>query len=384
MTQPGSAPDISQYIDLRVNDKDPTDILRSAIEEYRSLSPEWTPREDQTEVMLMQSMAVEVAEAIYAINRLPNSIMVALMRLYGIDRDAGAFAETRIQFDVLNGMGYTIPARTRLRLPSSQGFGTTVFETTAELSIPYGFTSGTVPAVATEVTDSVNGVPPATRFEVLDQMHFINMVVNVDTILGGRRPEADKEWFNRGVQRFGRLTDTLVTAKHFELAALEDPRVRRSRALDNFDPTVVDGTVGDHPGHLTLALYGDGGLMPAEVKQAVIDSFATRKFAPLILHTVDPVVTSIDVTVRVLPNKDYTNERVSDAVSTAMRDWLNTDTWKWKGTVYYNEIIGLISELPEVDYVTQLVTPIGDVQLQGAAPLADLGTINVLIASGDE
>lgn len=147
--------------------------------------------------------------------------------------------------------------------------------------------------------------------------------------------------------------------------------------------TVVDGVIGEHPGHLTLALYGDGGIMLAEEKQDVIDSFATRKFAPLILHTVDPVITTLDVNIRVKPNVDYTNERVVDAVSTALRDWLDTDVWQWKGTVYYNELIGIVSELPEVDYVTQLVTPAADVQLQGAAPLADLGNVIVQIAAGD-
>ena len=70
--------------------------------------------------------------------------------------------------------------------------------------------------------DIVNGVPPATRFQVLDQLQYVNSVVNTETVLGGRAPESDKDWFNRGVQRFGRLTDTLVTPKHFELAALED------------------------------------------------------------------------------------------------------------------------------------------------------------------
>ncbi|QZE10821.1 baseplate J protein [Gordonia phage ChisanaKitsune] len=381
MTTPGSTPDISQYVDLRIFDKDPTDILRTAIVELQSRMPEWTPREDNTEVMLLESMAVEVAEAVYAINRLPDSIMTALMRLYGIDRDAGAFASTTIEFQVVNSMGYTIPARTRLFLPPTQGYGAMVFETNADLSIPYGYTSGTVPATATEVNDIANGCPPGTRFEVLDQLNFVSDVVNTEQVLGGRAPESDKDWFNRGVQRFGRLTDTLVVPKHFELAALEDPRVRRARALDNYDPSIPDGSPGDHPGHLTLALYGDSGIMTAEEKQSVIDSFATRKFAPLILHTVDPVITTVNVTIRVKANQGYTNERVVDAVSTKLRDWLDTDVWPWKGTVYYNEIIGLVSELPEVDYVTQLVSPAASFPLNGAAPLADLGTVSVQIAT---
>ena len=372
-----NSPDVSQYVDLRLYDKDPTDILRTAMEEFRSLVPDWKPREDNTEVMLMQALAVEVAEAIYAINRLPDAMIVALMRLYGIERDAGAFASTTLEFEVVNTMGYTIPARTRVLLPASQGYGQLVFETSANLSIPYGMTKGAIPAVAVEVTDVANGVPVGTRFTMLDQSNYVNSVVNTDTVLGGRHPEADKEWFSRGVQRFQRLTDTLVVPKHFETAALEDPRVRRARAIDNFNADAGSGQAGEHPGHLTLALYGDGGLMDAETKNAVLESFATRKFAPLILHTVDPVVTTVNVNVIVKPNPDYINSVVVDAVAVAVRNWLNTDVWEWKGTVYYNEIIGLISELPEVDYVTQLVTPSANVPLSGAAPLATLGTIDV-------
>lgn len=377
MTTGNNSPDISQYVDLRLNDKDPTDILRTAMEEFRSLVPDWKPREDNTEVMLMQALAVEVAEAIYAINRLPDAMIVALMRLYGIERDAGAFAQTTIEFEVVNTMGYTIPARTRVLLPPSQGYGSLVFETNANLTIPYGVTKGQIGAVATEVTDIANGVPVNTRFQVLDQSNYINAVKNTATVLGGRHPEGDKEWFSRGVQRFQRLTDTLVVPKHFETAALEDPTVRRARAIDNYNADLGSGVPGDHPGHLTLALYGDGGLMSAAEKNAVIESFTTRKFAPLILHTVDPVVTTVNVNVVVKPNPDYINSAVVDAVNVAVRNWLNTDVWKWKATVYINELIGLISELPEVDYVTQLVSPSANVALSGAAPLATLGTIDV-------
>lgn len=375
------APDLSQYVDLRIYDKDPTDILQAAIEDLRSRLPEWVPREDNTEVMLLQSMAVEVAEAVYAINRLPSSIMVALMKLYGIERDAGEFARVDVEIEVVNTMGYTIPARTRLLLPAQQGYGSAVFETTHTLVIPQGYTKGSVPATATIVTDAANGVPAQTRMEVLDSSHFINNVRTVTMVVGGRDPEGDQEWFDRGVQRFGRLTDTLVVPRHFELAAMERPEVQRARALDNYNADAGSGVVGDHPGHLTMALYGDSSPLSTAEKQAVLDSFIDRKFAPLILHYVDPVITVVDVTMIVKPNEGFTNARVVDAVTDAMRNWLNTDTWPWKATVYVNEIIGLVSELPEVDYVTQLVAPATNVQLNGAAPLATLGNISVQLTT---
>lgn len=374
-----SAPDLTPYVDLRVYDKDPTDILNTALEELKSFWPDWTPNETNTEVVLLQALALAVSESVFAINRLPNAIIVALLKLYGIDRDAGAFATCMIQFDAVNGMGYTIPAGTRIALPQQQGFGSLVMETMNGLAIPQGTTSGTVSARATTVTDAANGVPPATRFEVLDNLYFINSAVNTTMIVGGRTEESDKDWFDRGVQRFGRLTDTLVVPRHFELAAVENPMVNRARALDSYNSDAGSGAVGDHPGHLTMALYGDSSPLSASERQAVIDSFIDRKFAPLILHTVDPIVTTVNVNVTVKPNTGFTSARVVDAVSEALRNFMNTDTWQWKGTVFVNEIIGVVSELPEVDYVTQLTQPAANVILTGAAPLVTLGTINVLL-----
>lgn len=378
-----SAPDLSSYVDLRIYDKDPTDILLSAIEDLKSRMPDWVPREDNTEVMLLEALAVEVADSVFAINRLPSAIMLALMRLYGIDRDPGEFARVSVEFEVVNGMGYLIPARTRLLLPPQQGFGQVVFETTNALNITEGNKKGIVGAVATTITDAANGAPSGTRLDVLDSSYFVNRVVTVTEVAGGRTPESDKQWFDRGVQRFGRLTDTLVVPRHFELAAMERPEVNRARALDNFNADAGSGVPGDHPGHLTMALYGDSSALNAIEKQIVLDSFIDRKFAPLILHSVDPVVTVVNVNMRVKPNPGYANDRVVDAVIFAMRDWMNTDKWPWKRTVYTNEIIGLVSELPEVDYVVQLVEPAANVQLQGAAPLASLGTISVQLTTED-
>ena len=375
-----STPDLTQYVDLRIYDKDPTDILNSAIVDLKSRLPEWTPREDNTEVMLLQALAVEVADSVFAINRLPNSIITALLKLYGIERDGGAFASCMVSIEVVNSMGYTVPANTRISLHAQQGYGSIVMETTNTLVIPEGYTNGNVPVQAVIVSDAANGVPTGTRFDVLDNAYYINSVVSASPILGGRLEETDKKWFDRGVQRFGRLTDTLVVPRHFELAALELPEVTRARALDNYNADAGSGSVGDHPGHLTLALYGNSGPMSAEEKLAVIDSFTERKYAALILHTVDPVITTVNVNLIVKPNPGYTNARAIDATSEALRQWLNTDTWNWKGTVYTNELIGVVSELPEVDYVTQLVEPAADVALNGAAPLAMLGTVNVAIA----
>lgn len=373
-------PDISEYVDLRVYDKDPTDILKSSIEEMQSLMPEWTAREDNTEVMLLQAIAVAVSESVYAINRLPSSILVGLLKLYGIERDGGYFAEVDVQFNVNNSMGYTIPRGYRLSLPQQQGFGSLVFETVNGLAIPQGSNVGVVQARAVTVGDQANGVPAGTPLEVLETGgYFIDSVNTATEITNGRDEEDDKDWFDRGVQRFGRLTDTLVVPRHFELAAMERPEVTRARALDNYNADAGSGVVGDHPGHLTLALYGDSSALNAATKAGVIASFIERKLAALILHTVDPVVTEVPVNITVKPNSGYPDTRVVDAVEYALRQWLNTDTWPWKGTVYVNELIGVVSELPEVDYVTLLTAPSANVPLNGAAPLARLSSVTVLL-----
>lgn len=373
-------PDISEYVDLRIYDKDPTDVLNSSLEELKSLLPNWTPREDNTEVMLLQALAVATSETVYAINRLPASILVGLLKLYGIERDGGQFASVNVQFTVQNGLGYTIPRGYRLALPQQQGYGSLVLETVSGLAVPAGSNVGVVEARAVTVGDQANGVPAGTRLEVLETGgYFIESVNTVTELTNGRDEEDDKDWFDRGVQRFGRLTDTLVVPRHFELAAMERPEVNRARALDNYNSDAGSGAVGSHPGHLTVAIYGDSALLNAAQKQAVIDSFIERKLAALILHTVDPTVTEVPVNITVKPNPGYSDARVVDAVQFALREWLNTDTWPWKGTVFVNELNGVVAQLPEVDYVTQLTQPAANVILNGAAPLARLSSVTVLL-----
>lgn len=378
-----STPDMTPYVDLRVYDKDPIDVFQTALAELQSKLPEWTPREDNTEVMLLEALALEVSESVMAINRLPSAIVIALLRLYGISRDTGTSATATVTFELADTRGYTLPAGTRLLLPQNQGWGSIVLETEVALAVPEGERSGTVAVHSIEFTDVANGVPTGTRLNVLDNAYFVNTATLASPVLNGRKEETDKEWFDRGIQRFGRLTDTLVVPRHFELAATERPEVSRARALDSYNAD-ASGAVGDHPGHLTLALYGAGGVLSAQQKADVVAAFQARKFAPLTLHTVDPVVTTVNVDVRVKPNEGYTQDRVSDAVQFAVRKFLNPESWPWKGTLYINELIGVISELPEVDYVTQLVSPSSNLTLNGVAPLAKAGSINVLLAvTGD-
>jgi hypothetical protein len=483
------SPDLTPYIDLRFFDKDPQDIFDTAITELQSRLPDWSPREGNVEVLLAEAFALQIAEAIFAINRLPGAIVMALLRMYGVEPDAGAQPTVNLTFTISDNLGHDIPAGTAARMDLEGGFEPIVFTTVEALAVPPGSNTGTVLALGDRYTAEGNGVIAGTRLELIDSIAYVDVVESADLVVGGLDPETDDEWIERGVQRFARLSETLVLPRHFEAAALEDPAVLRAKALDNFAPGVLatptgvtatpaatggtlaagaksyrvsainafgqtlasaaatctttgstskvtvawsavvpaDGaspvtgykiygrtsgsellmatvgagvltwddtgsvtpagalpssnttgsTPGNYAGHVTVAVYGDGAVVPTPDKTALEADLEASAAANLDVHIMDPTVQAIDVTVEVRRETGFDNATVIASVTAALQAFLSTAAWDWGSTVYRNELISVISNADGVDFVTTLTSPATDVALSGYATLVTAGTLTV-------
>ena len=71
-----TAPDITGYVDLRPYDVTDQAIVETAIAATKLNLPGWVPREGNTEVLIMEALALQIAEGIVAINRLPGAVVV--------------------------------------------------------------------------------------------------------------------------------------------------------------------------------------------------------------------------------------------------------------------------------------------------------------------
>lgn len=363
-------PDVTPYVDLRLFDKDAQDVFEAALANLRTYLPEWEPREGHTEVLLLEALGLEVADAIFAINRLPGAITEVLLRLYGIGRDLGAAPTADFTFTLVDTTGHSLPAGIRIAMPVADGDEPLVFTTTTAVAVPVGQLTANVPAVADRPTDVANGAPTNTAVELLDAVATVETVALATSPTGGADEEDDLAWFSRGVQRFSRLAETLVLPEHFTAAALEDPLVKRATTLDNYDPN-VGPTPGSNPGHVTVAVFGDEAAVSGATKEALRVRFEAAAQANLAVHVVDPTVTSVEVDVTVTALPGYTTAQVQANVRAALEAFLSPSAWGWGGTVYLNELIALVDRVKGVDRVVNVTTPAADLALAGVAPLAD-------------
>lgn len=374
-----ASPDVTPYVDLTLFDRDADELVDQALEDALTKLPEWTPREGNTEVVLIEELALLVAELIFAVNRLPGTVAEVLFRLYGLEYDQGQAATVDVTFTLSDLAGHTVPAGTAVRLDLGADLEDVVFETDVDLVVAAGAGQGTVAATATTVGTDPNGTPAGTTLELLDAVTFVEQVQTATQVGGGVEPEDTDAFLERARQRLRRLTDSLVLPVHFEARALEDARVARARVFDNYDPGQA-GDPGDHLGHVAVAAAGtDGSLLTAGDRAELEAELEGEALANLDVHVFDPTVTAVDVTVTVRKFPGYADATVVANVTAALQAYLDPDVWPWGETVPVNELIPTIDGAEGVDLVVDLTAPAADVDLPGVAPLADAGTITVTV-----
>lgn len=375
-----TSPDLRRYLDLSVYDRGPAELVDRALVDATQKLPGWAPREGNTEVVLMEALALTVAELIYATNRLPGAIATVLLRLFGVERSPGVAPSAAVTFTLADLLPHTIPAGTLLRIELGGLEAPLILATAEELVVPAGVGSGTVDVVGLTGTSLANGIPAGTTATVISGTGYVDHAELATSIAGGADPEDDIAWLNRGVERLARLSDSLVLPSHFTSYALEDTRVFRATTIDNLDPDV--GPAGANLGHVTVVVTAAGGVnVDTAVLTELEAAMEARSAAMLDVHVVHPAITDVDVTVEVVRLPGYAEADVDADVEAAIRAYVNPDSWPWAATVRRNELIALVDGVEGVDYVVSLTLPAADVALTGIGPLARAGTVTVTVTA---
>lgn len=375
-----SSPDIGSYVDLRLFDVPDQALIDAMITHYGIVNPGWIAREGNTEVLLMETIALGIAEGVVAINRLPGAVVEAILQLAEVSKDYGAPATATATVTVADGLGYTIPTGTRFYLPLTTG--TVVFLSEApDVTIPSGQTSVIVPIITEINTAAGNGVQAPTRLVLADSLYMVQSVALASTVTGGRDPETDEQWRDRGVARFRRFSDALTVPRHFNAAIDEDARVGRVMTIDLWDGSVVTpGDPGDDPGHVTVAVLGTDGmpLEPADLTEleAMTEGLAA---AMLDVHVVDITTDEIDIVAVVHVAAGFAEATVLTNAETTLRQYLDPLNWTVNEPVRHNELVSVLDQSPGVDYVVSITAngSSGDVALSSprSLPVADAVTV---------
>lgn len=373
------SPDYTQFVDLTLYDKTPEDIYEAALQTLQSRIPDWIPTETNIEAMLLEALAVEVGESVFTLNRIPESMVRVLLSLYGIELDPGQPPSVTLEFTAQDTDGYVIPAGTEVAILMSDGEYMQFF-TDESLTIPAETLTGTVTATATDNTDIANGIAIGTNAELADAVVGVESVETYSVVGGGKLPESLASWTARGVQRLQRLVDTLVIPQHFVQRSLEDPGIFRANAIDNYDPSAyVPGDPGDHPGNITVVVYGETAPVPEGDKEDLQNVLENSALANLIVHVIDPTITTVDVEATIAVATGYVEADVITAVEERLAEYLSTATWPWSGTVRINELISVIDQVEGVSYVGSIAEPTADVTLTEGDSLVELGTATITV-----
>jgi len=381
VSSPGALPppDITSYVDLRPFDQPDQVIVDTALAQAKLNLPGWTPNEGDIEVVMIESLALEMAEAIVAVNRLPGAVVQALLLLAGVSPDYGAPPSATATVTFGDDLGHTVPAGTRVHLRLSDGSSVTFLVEPPGLTVFPGDSTGVVSLIGDVFTARANGVGAGALLEMADPVPFVDGITLNSPVVDGRDPETDDAWRDRGVQHLSRLSDALVIPRQFQAAALERPEVAAALALDNYDPATGPDP-GDNPGHITVAVLGDGGApLSIEAKDAIRADLDTRTVGMLVVHVVDATVVTVDVATVVIPVPGSDFAVVTDNVEAALTAYLDPLGWTFGSTVYLNELISLIDRTQGVDRVVTVTIEgaAADYAITGVAALPDAGTITV-------
>ncbi|HZE02624.1 MAG TPA: baseplate J/gp47 family protein [Pseudonocardiaceae bacterium] len=369
--------DLGSYVDLRIFDVPSQDLVDAMITMYGISNPSWIPREGNTELVLMEAIALGVAENVVAINRLPGAVVEAVLQLAGVFKDFGAPATATATITLADGLGYTIPTGTRFYLPLANG--TVVFLSQApDVQIASGQTSATINLISQINTAAANGVLAPARLVLADQLNMVQTVVLASTVAGGRDPETDAEWRDRGVAAFKRLSSTLVTPNQFNAAVDEDPRIGRVMTIDLWDAS--GSTPGTVPGHITSAVLDPTGLALASgVLTDIQATIQAQAAAMLVVHVINATLDTINVVATIRTAAGYTPATVAASVVATIRNYVNPLTWAAGGVLRHNEFVSVIDQVLGVDWVgtVTLNASSGDVSASAPKALPQAGTVTI-------
>lgn len=368
-------PDMSQYVDLRLYDRDAQAVFDVMIQDLKSKIPGWVPDEASTEVALLESMSLGLSESIFAINRLPGAVMVILMQMFGITRDDGAFPIAKLNVSAVDTFGHTIPAGTRFLLTTAEGIDPLVLTTPIAFVIPAGSSAVVVDVVGDKFTEDYNGTAIGTPAEILESISWMERAILSTSPSGGRNPEDDASWVARGSARLRRLSSVLNNKTQFVEATLEDASVAMAVAIDNYNPVATPPT--GVAGHITVVVYGNGGVVPVADRQRIQAYLTENASANLIVHVVNPTIVPVNISVSVKRFDNATEATVTANIRATLQRYFNPNLSGWLNTIRRNEIITLVGSTAGVDYVQAVATPASDIVLTGTAPLAELGTVTV-------
>ena len=131
------SPDIRDFLDLTLYDLESQSIYLNSLDYVRVALPEFQPVEGSIETIVMQAVAIQIAELIRSVNRLPGGVVQVLLQLFDVQRLEGQSPSALVKISGATSTGSTIPAGTRFFYQSTLDAVPLVLETNVAVPLTH-------------------------------------------------------------------------------------------------------------------------------------------------------------------------------------------------------------------------------------------------------
>ena len=349
MAGPFTSP-ITSYVQLPFT-TNPDDLEDLAIAFIQSQKPGWSPEEGDLSILMIEALAPLAANAAQIAANMPPAALIALgTELLGLTYEPGvsAFALATLTVQDTNGP-YTIPQGSEVDISGI------AFSTTADLTIPNGSTTGTVPVAANDPGTFANGLD-GTDWASGNLPVFVTGFSLGGATSGGVDPQDDADFLNSVAQELQLRSKSLITLIDFEITAVNTPGIGRAVFVGQTgSPRNIDGYVTDP----------EGNAVSTGIKDTLLATLSATdvRMVNAVITVNDPAYTTVSVTYELLalPGVDATGlgancDSALDA-ELSPAGWGSPTpnapglTWVDQPVVHVNRLIGVISGVQGVNYV---------------------------------
>ena len=357
-----ASPDITPYSDLTVFDKQPDEIYDDQIEYARVVIPEWTPVAGSVEDAVLQAAAGVTGELLGAINRVPSSVLEALLQLFEIERSTGSPPVANIHVDFIDDQDRKVPAGTRFGWldTSTTNPQLYVFETQEEFIAAPQTTYVVVEAVGI-LRERYPDLDEQTSIRLLSNISYITRAYLEDDLNPGEDAESDQAYFTRAMAILKSHSSALVLPHQFETYIISEyTDVYRAKAFSRLNPANGDYIAETLPesgnGHLTIYACGvNGASLSTQAASAIVEDVNDKCVGGLIIHVEPPHLVDIDVYAVVFVKPAFNGTVVLNAIENRLLEFLSANTWDWGDAIFYNDIVAVIEGVTGVDRLDELV-----------------------------
>ena len=380
-------------------------VLAQDIFDYiQTQAPGWTPSDGNLDVWIIRAIAQLASDNRNVASDVQDDIFryfgASLMGIQPIDATSAVANTTWTLTDYL---GHTIPAGTTVGITDLSG-NLQAFQVATDFVVPNGQNATPAGAVVIravqEGSDANNLGAPGTVVTLIDIIDWVatNGVTLTGATNGGIDDEDDTTYLNRLVSRLSRLSQRPILPNDFSAMALDaDPAVYRAVSIDNYNP--ANGTYNNERMVAVASMDSNGAASSAIVKAEIDSYLQANREINFIVNVIDPTYTAITVVTTVIGEPGFGTllSDIQAAVVATIQQYLNPALWgqdptvmqsgagrSWveTPTVYYNEMITVISNVQGVARVVSLTINGGtaDVPMTTPAALPQVGTITVNIS----